>query len=76
MRHEPIGALVLGIAALLGIVGAVIYFFGDKLKWIGHLPGDISYRNGNFSFYFPLTTLVLMNGIVWLLIRIFSGKSE
>ena len=26
---------------------------------IGRLPGDFTYRRGNFTFYFPLTTSIL-----------------
>lgn len=40
---------------------------------LGRLPGDISYRRGNFSFYFPLTTSilasVLLTLVFWLLNR-------
>ena len=71
MNHQSAGTLLLTIGGLLGVIGAVVYFFGDKLKWIGHLPGDISYRSGNFSFYFPLTTLILVNAIIWIVIKIF-----
>ena len=74
MNHQSIGTLLLAIGAILLLAGGVAYFFGDKLKWIGHLPGDISYQSGNFSFYFPLTTLLLLNGIIWLLIRVFSHR--
>jgi hypothetical protein len=72
MNHQSIGTLLLGIGAILLLAGALVYFFGDKLKWIGHLPGDISYQSGNFSFYFPLTTLLLVNAVIWILIRVFS----
>ncbi|MBU6154664.1 MAG: DUF2905 family protein [Bdellovibrionales bacterium] len=72
MNHQSIGTLLLAIGAILLMAGGVVYFFGDKLKWIGHLPGDISYQGGNFSFYFPLTTLLLVNAVIWILIKISS----
>jgi hypothetical protein len=74
VSHQSVGTLLLAIGALVLVAGAVVYFFGDKLKWIGHLPGDISVQNGNFSFYFPLTTLLLVNAIIWILVKVFSGK--
>lgn len=58
------GALILGI-------GAVIYFFHDKLHWIGRLPGDIRVERENFRFYFPITTMILLSLLVSLIIRIF-----
>ena len=71
MNDQSIGKLLLAAGAFLLLAGMVVYFLGDKLKWIGHLPGDISYQSGNFSFYFPLTTLLLINAVIWILIKIF-----
>jgi uncharacterized protein HemY len=43
--------LVLGLAVLLG----------GKIPWLGKLPGDIYIQKKNFSFYFPLTTCILIS---------------
>ncbi len=40
---------------------------------LGRLPGDMSFRRGNFSFYFPLTTSILAS-IVLTLVMMFLGK--
>jgi len=40
---------------------------------VGRLPGDISFRRGNFSFYFPLATSILAS-IVLTLIMMFLGR--
>jgi hypothetical protein len=57
------------------IIGIIIYFFHDKLNWIGHLPGDISIERENFRFYFPVTTMILfslvLSVIVYIIKRIF-----
>jgi hypothetical protein len=34
----------------------------------GRLPGDISYRRGNFTFYFPLATSILLSIILTLVL--------
>ncbi len=34
---------------------------------IGRLPGDFTYRRGSFSFYFPLTTSILVSVLLTLL---------
>ena len=34
---------------------------------LGRLPGDFSYRRGNTSFYFPLTTSILVSVVLTLL---------
>ncbi len=40
---------------------------------IGRLPGDVSFRRGNFSFYFPLATSILVS-LVLTLIMMFFGR--
>ena len=40
---------------------------------IGRLPGDFTYRRGNFSFYFPLATSILAS-ILLTLIFMFLGR--
>lgn len=52
------------------IVGVVIYFFGNKLGWIGHLPGDIRVEKDNFKIYVPFTTMILAGLILTLLFHL------
>ena len=56
------------------LIGILIYFFHDKLKWIGNLPGDIRIVRENFQFYFPITTMIvfsiLATIIIWLIRKI------
>ena len=40
---------------------------------IGRLPGDLTVRRGNFSFYFPLATSILVS-LVLTLIMMFFGR--
>lgn len=49
-------------------IGIIIYFFHDKLNWIGKLPGDIRIEKENFKFYFPITTMILLSLTITLLI--------
>lgn len=65
------GKLIIFAGAFIMLAGIIIYFFHDKLSWIGHLPGDISIKRENFSFYFPITTMLLLSLLVNLIIRIF-----
>lgn len=58
------------IGGLLFLVGLVIYLGGNFLS-LGRLPGDIIIQRGNFTFYLPITTSILvslvLSGILWLL---------
>jgi len=58
--------MIIGLCLL--VVGVIIYFFHDKLNWIGNLPGDIKVKKENFSFYFPVTTMILFSLILSLVI--------
>lgn len=62
------GMILMG--AVIMLLGVIWYFFGDKLSFIGNLPGDIRMEKDNFKFYFPLTTMILFSIIVNILIRI------
>jgi hypothetical protein len=42
------------------ILGVLLTLSG-KIPWLGRLPGDIVIQRDNFSFYFPLTTSILLS---------------
>lgn len=52
--------IALGIGVV--ILGILLYF-GGKMG-IGRLPGDIYIRKGNFTFYFPVVTSILVSIIL------------
>ena len=52
------------------ITGLLIYFFHDKLHWLGRLPGDIRVENENSRFYFPVVTMLIASIILTLIINI------
>ena len=62
--------IVIGIAII--VIGAIVYYWGDKLHFIGNLPGDIKIEKENFKFYFPITTMILLSIVINLLIRLFN----
>jgi len=68
MQH--IGKILIIIGILSVVAGIVIYFAGDKLSWVGRLPGDIHIEKENFSFFFPITTMILVSVIVSLIIKL------
>ena len=68
------GKYIILAGALIVLVGLIIYFFHDKLHWVGRLPGDIRIEKENFRFYFPITTMILLSvvvsGFVWIIRRV------
>jgi hypothetical protein len=41
---------------------------------IGRLPGDMTIRRGNFTFYFPLATSIVASILLTLLVMFLSRK--
>lgn len=69
--NQDLGKYLLFIGLAIVVAGAVIYFFHDKLHWLGRLPGDIRVERENFRFYFPITTLILLSILLSLIISFF-----
>jgi hypothetical protein len=66
MAMAGLGKILISIGLLLVLLG-VLFLLGGKLPWLGHLPGDISIQRERFTFYFPLTTCILISLIIWLI---------
>jgi hypothetical protein len=62
------------VGKLLVVGGLVIVGIGLLIMAglpLGRLPGDIVYRRGNATFYFPLATSILVSIILTLLFAVF-----
>ncbi|HEY1024451.1 MAG TPA: DUF2905 domain-containing protein [Sphingobacteriaceae bacterium] len=68
--NSETGKYIIAIGVLIIVVGVIVYFFHNKLHWIGNLPGDIRIERENFRFYFPLTTMILVSVLLTILVRI------
>ena len=64
------GKYIILAGVLLVLAGIVIYFFHDKLNWIGHLPGDIKIEKKNFRFYFPITTMIVFSILITIILQL------
>ena len=58
-----LGVIMVGIGLLL--------VFGEKIPFLGKLPGDILIKKDKFTFYFPWATCILISIILTLLFRLF-----
>lgn len=69
------GKILVVLGLILLIVGIIIWIGGDKFGWFGNLPGDIRVERKNISFYFPLTSMVVLSVvlslIIWLIRKLF-----
>jgi len=68
-----IGKLLVVLGSVLVVVGLLL-MAGSKLSFLGlgKLPGDITYRGRNSTFYFPLTTCVVLSVLLTLVLWLIS----
>jgi hypothetical protein len=62
------GLILLGL--ILIIVGGVLLLW-PKIPWIGKLPGDFFFKGEKVTFYFPVTTCILISIILTILFSLF-----
>jgi len=59
---------ILIIGGALAVLLGLILRLSGRFKWIGRLPGDMIIHKGNFTFYFPLVTCLLISLFLSLII--------
>ncbi|MCG6537604.1 MAG: DUF2905 domain-containing protein [Syntrophales bacterium LBB04] len=45
-----------------------------QIPWLGRFPGDISFEGKNISFYFPLTTCLIISLVMTLILWIINRR--
>jgi hypothetical protein len=68
-----LGRLLIVLGVALVAVGLLVSFAGRLPVKLGRLPGDIYVHGRNSSFYFPVTTCILLSAllslVLWILRR-------
>ncbi len=63
MDFAPFAKIIILAGIIITGIG-VVFFFADKVPWLGKLPGDIHIEKEDFSFYFPITTCIIVSLII------------
>jgi len=63
------GRLLLVAGVLMIVVGGALMLFGRV-----HLPGDITFRSGNLTVYFPLATSLILSVILTVVLNVVFRK--
>ncbi|ELK45727.1 DUF2905 domain-containing protein [Halobacillus sp. ACCC02827] len=50
-----------GFGKIFIVIGIVFIVIGLLWSIFGKLPGDISFRKGNMTFYFPIVTSIVVS---------------
>ena len=65
-----LGVVLIVAGGLLWLGGAA----GGRIPFLGRLPGDIHVQRDNWSFYFPLTTSILVSIVLTLVLGFFFRR--
>lgn len=68
-----IGKLLIILGCIFIVLGLLINFL-PKMPYLGKLPGDIRIEKENFSFYFPITTCIIISLLLSFFIWLFQKK--
>ena len=70
---DSLGKMLVLFGVILVLLGGVLLLAG-KIPFLGQLPGDIVIRRERWSFYFPLTTSIVISILLTLLFSLFSRR--
>jgi uncharacterized protein YybS (DUF2232 family) len=70
---DSVGKLLIVFGLLIAVVGVILLLAG-RLPWLGRLPGDISIQRGNWTFYFPLATSLLISIVLTLIFWVIGRR--
>ncbi|MDX9856781.1 MAG: DUF2905 domain-containing protein [candidate division Zixibacteria bacterium] len=71
---SAIGRALVVVGSVAVIMG-LIFVFHDRIPFLGKLPGDFFVKKNNTTFYFPLTTMLIISVILTILLNLF-GRSK
>ena len=67
---DNIGRMLLLLGGILVVSGALI-MLGGRLFGLSRLPGDIFIQRGNFTFYFPIVTSIILSILLTIILNLF-----
>ena len=73
---EGLGKILLIVGGVIIILGLLL-IFGQHIPFLGKLPGDITIKKDDFTFYFPIVTFILLSVVLTIIINViirFIGK--
>lgn len=68
---SSMGKVLISMGIFISLIGLILMGLG-KISHIGRLPGDIFYQKGNFTFYFPIVTSILLSIILTIMLNLFN----
>jgi hypothetical protein len=70
---SELGRVLIVLGVVIAVVGLVLVMFG-RVPWVGRLPGDVHVQRGNWTFYFPLGTSILLSIVLTLVLWLIGRR--
>jgi hypothetical protein len=71
MQLDDLGRTLLLVGVLVALIGGILLLAGN-VPWLGRLPGDISIERGNFRFYAPIATSLLISLVLTIVLNLLA----
>jgi hypothetical protein len=69
---QQLGKMLIVIGIIIIVAGIVLLFVKKMPFGLGKLPGDIYIKKDNFTFYFPITTAIIISVVLSIIFYIVS----
>jgi hypothetical protein len=66
---ENLGKLLILIGVFIAILGVFLAFW-SRIPFLGRLPGDVFVQKGNFRFFFPIVTCLVISAVLTIIINL------
>ena len=70
---NDVAKLLIVLGLLIALAGVVLLLAG-RVPWLGRLPGDIHIHRGNWTFYFPIATSLLLSVVLTLVLWLIGRR--
>ena len=72
MSIEGLGRILIGVAIVLLVLGGLFLVLGRL--GLDRLPGDLVFRRGNATLYFPIGLMILLSVVGTILLNLFFRR--
>lgn len=66
-----IGRWLVIIGIVIVVIG-VIFMAAGRIPWLGKLPGDITWRKGDFTVSFPFATMIVVSIVLTIILNVIT----
>ncbi len=64
------GKILIWLGLVLVVIGLILTYAPGLLGWFGRLPGDIRIEREGGSFFFPITSMILISIVLTIVINL------